>query len=117
MPDTVEVLVREEVERHTLVQQRSPSIKTIDFQDALYILFLKEQEPKDYTKYSGYKIERPRDFVDFQISLVYKLKSSPAFYQNGGLFDPESLLFEGMWAYEKVADMVPMDYVLDKSDK
>lgn len=117
LPDTVEVLVREDVERHTLIQQKSPSIKTIDFNDALYILFLREQEPKDYTKYSGYKIQRPGDFVDFQISLLYKLKPAAGFYENGGLFDPESLLFEGFWAYEKVADMVPMDYVIDKSDK
>jgi len=114
LPDTVEVLIREEVERHTLVQQKSPSLKTIDFNDALYIIFIKEKEPKDYTKYSGYKIQRPDDFGSFQISLLYRLKPSPGFYENGGLYDPEALLFEGMWAYEKVADMVPMDYVLEK---
>jgi hypothetical protein len=37
---------------------------------------------------------------------------SPAnFYENGGIFDPRALLYEGFWAYEKVADMVPMDYI------
>ncbi|MEJ7558496.1 MAG: carboxypeptidase-like regulatory domain-containing protein [Pedobacter sp.] len=117
LPDTVEVLLREEVARHTLVQQKTPALKTLNFEDALYVIFIKEGEPKDYTKYSGYKIQRPNDFVNFQISLLYRLKPSPGFYENGGLFDPESLLFEGMWAYEKVADMVPMDYVLDKSEK
>jgi hypothetical protein len=114
LPDTVEVLIREEVERHTLVQQKSAALKTLDFSDALYIIFINEKEPKDYTKYSGYKIQRPNDFANFQISLLYKLKPSPGFYENGGLYDPEALLFEGMWAYEKVADMVPMDYVPEK---
>jgi hypothetical protein len=116
LPDTVEVLMRDEVERHTLVQQKSPSMQTLDFKDALYILFIREQEPQDYTKYSGYKIQRPGNFAKYQISLMYKLKPSPGYFGNGGIFDPESLLFEGMWAYEKVADMVPMDYVLDKAE-
>ena len=114
LPDTVEVLQREEVSRHTLVQQKSSSLKTLEFKDALYVIFIKEREPQDYTKYSGFKIPRPNDFVDFQISLLYNLKSSPGFYENGGLYDPESLLFEGIWAYEKVADMVPMDYEPEK---
>jgi hypothetical protein len=33
------------------------------------------------------------------------------FYENGGIYDSRSLLYEGFWAYEKVADMVPMDYI------
>ncbi|RZK80580.1 MAG: carboxypeptidase-like regulatory domain-containing protein [Pedobacter sp.] len=116
LPDTVEVLLREEVQRHTFVQQKAPSIKMLDFKDALYVIFIKEREPKDYTKYSGYKIPRPADFIDFQVSLMYQLKPSPSFYENGALFDPESLLFEGIWAYEKIADMMPMDYVLEKTE-
>lgn len=116
LPDTVEVLIREEVARYSLVQQKFPSLKTLDFKDALYVIFIKEKEPKDYTKYSGFKIQRPEDFVNFQISLIYQLKPSPSFYENGGLYDPESLLYEGIWAYEKVADMVPMDYVLEREE-
>jgi hypothetical protein len=116
LPDTVEVLLRDEVARHTLVQQKTPSLKTLNFDEALYIIFIGEKEPKDYTKYSGFKIERPAEFVNFQISLLYKLKPSPGFYESGGLFDPESLLFEGIWAYEKVADMVPMDYAPEKQE-
>ncbi|RZK77734.1 MAG: carboxypeptidase-like regulatory domain-containing protein [Pedobacter sp.] len=111
-PDTVEVMIREEVQRYFLVYQKSPALKTLEFKDALYIVYKGEKEPVDYVKYSGYKIKRPDDFVDYQISIVYGLKRSPAFYENGGIYDPQSLLFEGVWAYELVADMVPMDYVL-----
>ncbi|MHA4896520.1 carboxypeptidase-like regulatory domain-containing protein [Pedobacter sp. PWIIR3] len=111
MTDTVEVLIREEVPRFSIVQQKVPSMKTLDFKDALYIVFRGEKEPKDYTKYSGFKIKRPDDFVNYQISLVYQLRSSPGFYENGAVNDPESLLYEGLWAYEMVADMMPMDYV------
>lgn len=117
LPDTVEVLIREDVSRYALVQQRVPSMKTLDFNDALYIVYKGEKEPKDYTKYSGYKIKRPDDFLDYQISLVYELKPSPGFYENGGVNDPESLLYEGLWAYEMIADLMPMDYVPDDETK
>ncbi len=111
MTDTVEVLIRVDVPRFLLVQQRVPSMKTIDFKDALYVVFKGEKEPKDYTKYAGYKIKRPNDFINYQISLVYQLKPMPGFYESGAVNDPESLLYEGLWAYEMVADMMPMDYV------
>ena len=114
LPDTVEVLIREEVPRYSLVQQKVPSLKTLEFTDALYVIFIKEKEPKDYTRYSRYKIKRPEDFNNFQISLVYHLNKSASFYENGALHNPESLLFEGMWAYEKVADLLPIDYVSGK---
>ncbi|MES2828729.1 MAG: carboxypeptidase-like regulatory domain-containing protein [Bacteroidota bacterium] len=111
LPDTVEVLIREDVSRYALVQQKVPSMKTLNFNDALYIIFKGEKEPRDYRKYSAYKIKRPEDFSDYQLSLVYRLKPAPGFFENGGVLDPESLLYEGFWAYEMVADLVPMDYV------
>jgi len=114
LPDTVEMLIREEVPRYSLVQQKVPSLKTLEFKDALYIIFIKEKEPKDYTRYAGYKIKRPDDFNDFQVSLVYPLEKTASFYENGVLHNPESLLFEGMWGYEKVADLLPIDYVPPK---
>jgi hypothetical protein len=114
LPDTVEVLIREEVPQHSLVQQKYPSLKRLEFKDALYVIFIKEKEPKDYTKYSGYKIKRPDDFKNFQISLVYQIKTTASFYESGVLHNPESLLFEGIWAYEKVADLLPVDYVPEK---
>ena len=113
-PDTLEVLNRAKVLTDTLVKQKISSIKTLAYKDALYIIFKKEKETRDYADYSGYKIERPPEYSRFQISLIYKLKSSINFYENGGVYDPGSLLYEGFWGYEKVADMVPMDYILPK---
>ena len=114
-PDTLEVLTRGKVLTDTLVKQKLSSLKTLNYKDALYIVFKKERETRNYADYSGYKIERPPEYSRFQISLVYQLKSSINFYENGGIYDPGSLLYEGFWGYEKVADMVPMDYILPKT--
>ncbi|MEJ2901756.1 carboxypeptidase-like regulatory domain-containing protein [Pedobacter panaciterrae] len=114
-PDTLEVLTRGKVLTDTLVKQKLSSLKTLNYKDALYIVFKKERETRNYADHSGYKIERPPEYSRFQISLVYQLKSSINFYENGGIYDPGSLLYEGFWGYEKVADMVPMDYILPKT--
>lgn len=114
--DTVEVLNRAEVLIDTLVKQKVSSLKTLIFKDALYVVFKNEKETKSYAAHSGYKIKRPSEYSRYQISLVYQLKPSINFYENGGLYDPGSLLYEGVWGYEKVADMVPMDYSLQKKE-
>nr|WP_084406861.1 carboxypeptidase-like regulatory domain-containing protein [Pedobacter panaciterrae] len=113
-PDTVEVMSRGNVRIDTLVKQKLSSLKTLNYKDALYIVYKKEKETRNYARNSGYKIERPREYSRYQISLVYQLKPSINFYENGGIYDPGSLLFEGVWGYEKVADMVPMDYKIEE---
>lgn len=111
--DTLEVLVRKDITADDLVKQSAGSLKLLELKQALYITFTGEKEDRSYYS-SGYRIERPRDLAPFQVSLVYQLRGPIGFYENGGLYDPGSVLFEGVWAYEKVADMVPMDYILQK---
>ena len=111
--DTLEVLIRKDISANELVKPLAGSLKLMELKQALYITFTGEKEDQSYVG-SGYRIERPRDLAPFQISLVYPMKGPVGFYENGGLYDPGSVLFEGVWAYEKVADMVPMDYIMQK---
>ena len=111
--DTLEVLVRKDITADELVKPSAGSLKLMELKEALYITFTGEKEDKTYLS-SGYRIERPRDLAPFQVSLVYPLRGPIGFYENGGLYDPGSVLFEGVWGYEKVADMVPMDYIIQK---
>ncbi len=105
------VLNRSEVLIDTLVKDMFSDVKSINYKDALYIIYTKEKESKEYTQFSGHSVTRPKDIPNFQISVVYQLLRPASFYENGSVFDPRSLLYEGFWAYEKVADMVPMDYI------
>ena len=116
-PKTLEVLNRTEVQTDTLVKTIYKDLKTINYQDALYIMFTKERESKQYTTMSGHAVGRPPDIPNYQISVVHMINAPANFYEYGAVLDPRSLLYSGFWGYEKVADMVPMDYTpLQKSE-
>ena len=110
-PATLSVLNRAEVLVDTLVKQLFTNVKSIAYNDALYVIYTNERETVQYTNLSGHSVNRPLDMPNYQISVVHQLLAPASFYENGGIFDPRALLYEGFWAYEKVADMVPMDYL------
>ena len=60
---------------------------------------------------TGFWIFRPLDVPENEISVANLTGPGVRFYENGGIHDSRALLYEGFWAYEKVADMVPMDYI------
>ena len=111
MPKEISILNRGDVLTDTLVKQKYTNLKTIHFQDNLYVIYTKERESNDYTNTSGHAISRPLDVPNYQISIVHMMEGPVHFYASGGIFQSKSLLYEGFWAYEKIADMVPMDYI------
>jgi len=94
----------------TLVKQIYPNMKTINYKDELYVMYTKEEESIGYSN-TGHYVMRPLTIPNYEISVVQMLKGPVSFYANGGMHDAKGLLFEGFWAYEKIGDMVPMDYV------
>jgi hypothetical protein len=111
MPKTINILDRSIIQLDTLVTQQYRDLKTMKFKDKLYVIYTKERESVEYTNMAGHSVSRPLDIPNYQISIVNMLESPVHFYENGGIYEPKSLLYEGFWAYEKIADMVPMDYV------
>ncbi len=111
MPKEISTLHRDEVLTDTLVKQHYKNLKTINFENDLYVIYTKEFETNDYTNTSGHAISRPLDIPNYQISIVHMLEGPIHFYASGGIYQSKSLLYEGVWAYEKIADMVPMDYI------
>ena len=116
MPRTIDKFSRTEVLTDTLVHDFNQNLKYISYTDALLIQYTKEKESLAYSN-TGFWIFRPLDVPENEISVANLMSEGVRFYENGGVYDSRSLLFEGYWAYEKVADMVPMDYVpLPKTD-
>jgi hypothetical protein len=111
MPATINTLNRADVLTDTLVRQYYRDIKTMNFKDDLFVMYTKERETNDYTNLSGHSISRPLDVPNYEISIVHLLEGPVNFYASGGILESRSMLYEGFWAYEKIADMVPMDYV------
>ncbi|MBB6272776.1 hypothetical protein HDF26_003236 [Pedobacter cryoconitis] len=94
----------------TLVKSIYPNMKTINYKDELYVMYTKEEESIGYSN-TGHYIMRPLTVPNYQISVVSMLKGPVSFYPNGAIHDSKAILFEGFWAYEKIGDMVPMDYI------
>ena len=110
MPRTIDKFSRAEVLTDTLVHYFNQNLKYLSYTDALLIQYTKEKESLAYSN-TGFWIFRPLDVPENEISIANLTGEGVRFYENGGIYDSRSLLYEGFWAYEKVADMVPMDYI------
>lgn len=113
-PATVAILNRQQVLTDTLVKTYNESIKSINFNDVLYIIYKNEREAPTYANRIGHSISRPLDMPDYQVSLINLQVAPVYFYENGGTYNPRSMLYEGYWSWEKIADSVPLDYLPTK---
>jgi len=109
-PKLVNTINRASVLADTLAKTFNNDIKSISFTDALYVIYKNELETEAYRN-SGHWQSRPLDLPNYQISIINLMQNPAYVYANGGIYDPKSFLYEGFWAYEKMADMVPMDYL------
>ncbi|RZK70388.1 MAG: carboxypeptidase-like regulatory domain-containing protein [Pedobacter sp.] len=109
-PDTIENLTMREVSTDTLVKKEVNNLRWMNYRDKLYVIYSGEKQSIAYSWQTSYKVSRPPHLKDEQVSIIHQPKNPVAFYQYGVAFEPGALLFEGYWGYEKVADMVPVDY-------
>lgn len=110
MPKYIDHLDQKEILPDTLVHIYDRNLKYLAPSDGLAVIYTKERESLVYSR-TGFWIFRPLNIPDYEISLVNFTHPAVRFYENGGIHDSRSLLYSGFWAYEKVADMVPMDYI------
>ncbi|WP_443938262.1 carboxypeptidase-like regulatory domain-containing protein [Pedobacter sp. MW01-1-1] len=110
LPRTVDKFSEIPILVDTLVHTYNQDLKWMNYTDALCVQYTKEKESLAYSK-TGFWIFRPLTVPENEISVVNLMEGPVRFYQNGGIYDSKSFLFEGYWAYEKIADMVPMDYI------
>jgi hypothetical protein len=110
MPKYVDCLNQTEITPDTLVHNYDKNLKLLACNDALAVIYTKERESLLYSK-TGFWIFRPLNIPDYEVSVANLTQLPIRFYENGGIYDSRSMLYEGFWAYEKVADMVPMDYI------
>lgn len=113
-PATIAMLNRQQVNTDTLVKTYNESIKSINFNDVLYVIYKNEREASIYANRIGQSISRPLDMPDYQVSLINLQVAPVYFYENGGTYNPRSMLYEGYWSWEKIADSVPLDYLPPK---
>ncbi len=112
LPNGISILSRAAITQDTLVHAKNENIKSVNFTDKLYVVYTKEREDPAYANRIGLSIARPLDMPVFQVSTL-RLQVVPGlFYENGSIYNPRSMIYSGYWAWEKIADSVPMDYLL-----
>ena len=106
---SIAVLNKANVLTDTLVKTYNQDVKSINFTDELFVMYTKERETEEYSNL-GFQVSRAPDMGNFQVSLINLLEPPILFYKNGSIANPRSFLNKGFWAYEKMADAVPIEY-------
>ncbi len=94
--------------------------KKLEFEDILYIYYKKEPMPKEYYGTSGAALTISRgDDIETQKSWIIMREEETAihFESNGYVVNPLSFFSYGLWSFEKVADMMPLDYQVTPTEK
>ena len=113
------LLVEDLVKFDSLVTVVDKNLKSLTYKDCLYVVYKKEREESNYLDHSFNVKNVPTSQIDHngQSSLVY-LVSESIEIDNKGLFNPTGgLFFEGYWAWEKNADLMPLEYTAKAEDK
>jgi hypothetical protein len=113
------LLVEEPVMFDSLLTVKNKDLKTLTFKDCLYVVYKNEPEPANFTEgsYTIKKVPTTEIAHHGQASLVYLLVPSVEIDSNG-LYNPTNgLFFEAYWAWEKNADLMPLEYSVPVTPK
>lgn len=113
VPAMLNILNKAPILIDTLVRPAGNVLKEMDFSDDLFVVYKGEKEDEIYD-HSGFKIARPIEIGNAQVSLIKNMQPPIQFYPNGAVFSARSALYSGFWSYEKVADLLPLDYLPPK---
>lgn len=106
---TMAVLNKAHVSTDTLVKTYNSDLKSINYTDELFVIYTKEKETVEFSN-SGFQVSRSPDIGNYQVSLLNLVEPPIYFYKNGSIINPRSFLLKGFWAYEKMADAVPIEF-------
>ncbi len=107
-PTLISFVDTNKIDIHELVQEGTDELKEFTFEHELMVIFDKEQESGKY-RFTNRSLTRPPKYKNHQASVIRLLKDKVQFFYNGLLYDPKSVIYEGYWSFEKLADQVPLD--------
>lgn len=92
------------LDEETLLTRGADGKVTISYDYHLHVLYTLEKESSEYAG-----IINGKKSVN-QTSLIKLEVASLELYENGGYADPFAIMVEGYMAWERVADLLPLDY-------
>lgn len=108
LPRTVQYLYKEPIPYEQILQPDSIHKRLrLQFSDCLNVVYTLEKEEIGFLRQNAFA--KPRDPV-FQTSVLYLTQPYTFLEPNGMIIDPNSHIVEGYWAWEKLAEMLPLNY-------
>ncbi|PTQ96978.1 carboxypeptidase-like protein [Mucilaginibacter yixingensis] len=100
-------LIRTPVKETQIMTDTSqPGIYGLEFPECLYVMYTKKREDVDFKD-----VYRPLDLPNYETSVVTLNGKYALFDMNGSVISSPSPLFEGTWSKDKVAELLPVDYL------
>jgi len=107
LPKVVEILDTTRVPYSDYLHINGEEVK-MAFEGYFQVVYVKEKEETAYFS-SAFQVRKP----GFQTSVIF-LRDKEVFMEKSGSFsEPLGIVFEGYWGWEKVGDMLPLDYMPD----
>jgi hypothetical protein len=102
-----EYLYRQPLRPQQIVQQTNePGLYAISFPEYLYVTYTKKREMQDFKD-----LYRPLDMPNYETSIITLYKPYALFDSNGAVVSSQSTLYEGTWSKNKIAELLPVDYI------
>jgi len=73
----------------------------------LYLIYDKESEEPNYSPYNEQNLGIP---MDYQLTRMEMVGKAVKIFPSGSFFHPMDMFFQGYMAWEKVGDLLPLDY-------
>lgn len=98
-----------------LRQGQSQLSVQLPFENYLYVTYTREGQSEEFRQFnnpSGLSLSVSATRVGEQVSWISLVEGKKAieFESSGYVYDPISFITQGYWGFEKVADMVPINY-------
>lgn len=85
------------------------------FMNFINVTFEAEKEDRSYLYYTKSPFaDRPKNKAQFQNSSFTITQDTVLVDKSGYIYDPVAIIFDGYWGFEKVSDMLPLDYLPKK---
>ncbi len=86
------------------------SLRVLDFDNLIQVTYLREKESSEYLRSVATMGEKPSN-PGPQTSLIYLTQPTVTVERNGNFYPQLGVIFEGYWGWEKMAELLPLNYV------
>lgn len=114
----IETVTEKQLSEADLIEVSRNELTFFTYDKPVYIVYTKEAEEVAFAKRgfdnTALNVRSGISVQAVQVSTIRMLGNAVQLFKNGSYFHPFDLFIEGYMAWEKIGDLMPLDYGLDK---